>query len=59
MKILVLAYLSFRYSHFTLGNAKSHFQQLFVHTSGYLRYVIRKQTVIHLPTPPENVTTLA
>jgi len=31
---------------------------LFMHTSDYLRYLRRKQTVIHLPTPPENVTTL-
>jgi len=29
-----------------------------MHTSGYLRYLTRKQSVIHLPTPPENVTTL-
>jgi len=31
---------------------------LFIHTSDYLRYLRRKQTVIHLPTPPENDTTL-
>jgi len=31
---------------------------LFIHTSDYLGYFRRKQTVIHLPTPPENVTTL-
>jgi len=31
---------------------------LFIHTSDYLRYLTRKQSVIHLPTPPENVTTL-
>jgi len=31
---------------------------LFIRTSGYLRYLRRKQTVIHLFTPPENVTTL-
>ena len=31
---------------------------LFIRTSGYLRYLRRKQTVIHLLTPPENVTTL-
>ena len=28
---------------------------LFIHTSDYLRYLARKQSVIHLPTPPENV----
>jgi len=28
------------------------------HTSDYLRYLTRKQSVIHWPTPPENVTTL-
>jgi len=38
---------------------KSHFSTLlFIHTSDYLRYLRRKQTVKHLPTPPENVTTL-
>jgi len=31
---------------------------LFIHISDYLRYLTRKQTVIHLPTPPENVTTI-
>jgi len=31
---------------------------LFIHTCNYLRYFRRKLTVIHLPTPPENVTTL-
>jgi len=31
---------------------------LFIHTSDYLHYHRRKQTVIHLLTPPENVTTL-
>jgi len=34
---------------------ESHFQQ---YCSDYLRYLTRKQTVIHLPTSPENVTTL-
>ena len=39
---------------------KSHFQQYcsIIHTSDYLRYLMRKQTVIHLPTLLENVTTL-
>ena len=39
---------------------RSHFQQYYfvIHTSDYLRYLRRKQTVNHLPTPPENVTTL-
>jgi len=29
-----------------------------IHTSDYLCYIRRKQTAVHLPTPPENVTTL-
>jgi len=36
---------------------KSH-SVLFIHTSDYLRYLTRKQSVIHLPTQSENVTTL-
>ena len=50
-----------RGSHSTLGNPKSHFQQYYSYTgptSDYLRYLTRKQSVIHLPIPPENVTTL-
>jgi len=48
-----------RCSHFTLGNPKKSFSTvLFIYTSDYLCYLKRKQTVIHLPTPPENVTTL-
>jgi len=31
---------------------------ILIHTSDYLSYLRRKQTVIHLPTRPENVTTL-
>jgi len=31
---------------------------LFIQSSHYLCYLTRTQTVIHLPTPPENVTTL-
>jgi len=31
---------------------------LVIHTSVYLHYLIRKQSVIHLPTPPGNITTL-
>ena len=51
--------LVIRCSHFTLGNPKKSLSTvLFRHTSDYLRYLIRKQTVIHLPNPPENVTTL-
>jgi len=47
-----------RCSHFTLGNPKKSFSTvLFTHTSDYLRYLTWKQSVIHLPTPPENVTT--
>jgi len=37
---------------------KSFSTALFTHTSDYLSYIRRKQTVIQLPTPPENVTTL-
>jgi len=41
-------------SHCTLGNPKSHFSiVLFIHTSYYLRYLKRKQTVAPLPTIPE------
>ena len=39
------------------GHKKSFSTVLFIHTSDYLRYLRTKQTVIHLPTPPENVTT--
>jgi len=47
-------------SHCTLGTPKKSFSKvLFIHSSSdYLRYLTRKQSVIHLPTPPENVTTL-
>ena len=39
-----------------LGKSKKGFSTvLFIHNSAYLR---RKQTVIHLPNPPENVATL-
>ena len=31
---------------------------LFIHISEYLHYLTRKQSVIYVPTPPENVTTL-
>ena len=37
---------------------KSFSTVLFRHTSDYLCYLKRKQTVMHLPTPLENVTTL-
>jgi len=51
--------LRVRGSHFTLGNPKKLFSTLlFTHTSDSLCYLRRKPTVIHLPTPPENVTTL-
>ena len=44
-----------RCSHCTLGNPKV----IFIHTSDYLlRYLTKKQSIIHLPTPPRNVTTL-
>ena len=38
---------------------KSFSTVLFIHTSDYLCYLRRKPTVILLPTPPENVTTLS
>jgi len=37
---------------------KSFSTVLFIQNSDYLCYISRTQTVIHLPTPPENVTTL-
>jgi len=37
---------------------KSFSAVLFIRSCDYLRYLKRKQTVIHLPTPPENVTTV-
>ena len=46
-------------SHFILGNPKKSFSAvLFIHTSDHICYLRRKQTVIHLPTPRENITTL-
>ena len=46
-------------SYFTLGNPnKVIITVLFTHTSNYLRYLRRKQTVNFLPTTPENVTAL-
>jgi len=48
-----------RCSHYTLGDSKKSFSTvLFMHTSDYLCYLRRKQTVIQFLTPPENVTTL-
>jgi len=41
-------------SHFTLGNPNKSFSTvLFIHTSDYLRYLGKKQTVTPLPTTPE------
>jgi len=37
---------------------KSFSTDIFIETSDYLRYLRRKQTVIHLSNPAENVTTL-
>jgi len=37
---------------------KSFSTLLFIHTFDYLCYLRRKQTLIHLPTQPENVSTL-
>ena len=46
-----------RCSHCTLGNPKKSFSMiLFTHTSDYICYLTRKQSVIHLPIT--NVTTL-
>jgi len=45
-------------SYFNPKKSLSTVHVLFIHTSDYLCYLRRKQTVIHLPTPPENVTTL-
>jgi len=46
-------------SHFTLGNPKKVIFNSIIHTYIWLFYYLRrKQTVIHLPTPPENVATL-
>jgi len=42
-----------RCSYFTLGNPKKSFSNILL----IICYLRRKQTVIHLPTPPENVTT--
>ena len=46
-------------SHFTLGNSKNVIFNSIIHTYIWLFYYLRrKQTVIHLPTSPENVATL-
>jgi len=37
---------------------KSFSAVFFIHTFDYLRYLRRKVTVTHLPTPSENVTTI-
>jgi len=43
----------------TDGKSKKSFSTVrFMHISDYVRYLRRKQTVTHLPTPPENDTTL-
>jgi len=48
-----------RCSHFALENPKKSFSTvLFIHTSDYLGYLRRKQTAVHLPSQPANVTTL-
>jgi len=46
-------------SHLILGNLKkSHFQHYYSYILLIICYLRRKQTVIYLPTPPENVTTI-
>jgi len=48
-----------KFSHFTYKNTnKSLSAVLFINTLDYLRYFRRKQTVTHLPTTLENITTL-
>ena len=42
----------------TLGNECGKTLPFTIHTSDYWSYIRRKQTAIHLLTPPENVTTL-
>ena len=59
MKSYRLSTSPVRCSQCTLGNPKKSFSTvLFIHTTDYFRYLTRKQSVIHLPTPAENVTTL-
>jgi len=41
-----------------VATKKSFSVVIFIYTSDYFRYLRRKQTVIHLTTPPENDTTL-
>jgi len=46
-------------SHFTLGNPEKLFSTvLFIRNSDYLCYLWRKRTVIYLPAPAENFTTV-
>jgi len=45
-------------SHFNLGNQKVIFNSIIHIYFYYLCYLRRKQTIIYLSTPPENVTTL-
>ena len=53
-KLVHLPTLPVYCSHFTLGNPKKSFSTVsFIHTSHYLRYLRRKQTVTPLPTTPE------
>ena len=47
-----------RYSHTVPCEIQKSHWVLYIHTSDYLRYLTRKQSVIHLPTQSENVTTL-
>ena len=58
-KSYILSTSPVRCSHCALGNPKKSFSAvLFIHTSDYLRYLTRQQSVIHLPTPTESATTL-
>ena len=48
-----------RCSQFALGSTRKSFSTvLFIHTSDYLHYLSRKQTVTHYATTPENVIVL-
>ena len=59
MKILQIVHLTCQVQPLCLEKSKKSFSTvLFIHTSDYLCYLKRKQTVIHLLTPAENVTTL-
>ena len=58
-KSYTLSTLPIRHSHCILGNRKKVIFNSIIHTYFWLFTLShRKQSVIHLPTPPENITTL-